>query len=253
VSEFDVFARFYDFDHGDYADDVQLYLNFARHTGPPVLEAACGTGRLLVPLARAGLPVTGLDVSPAMLAIAAEQAKKNGVEDLVRLVNADMRDFRLDERFELAFIALNSFCHLASGEDQVTALACLRNHLNDEGLLIIDLFNPDYSYLADAAGQVIHDYTRVDPTTGHTIVKFTSTRHDPSRQLLDVTFFYDELLADGQLKRTIAPFVRRYFFRSEMELLLEKTGFQIENIYGSYDLADFEAESPKMIFVARKV
>lgn len=251
MSGFDVFARFYDFEYGDYQEDVEFYVNFARRTGSPILDAACGTGRVLVPLAKAGFAVTGLDVSPAMVAAAWANVEKAGVKKLAKLVNADVRDFSLDERFELAFVALNSFGHLVSIDDQIAALRCLHEHLQEDGLLILDLFNPDLALLGDAPGHVLHDYTKLDPVTGNTIVKLHSTRLDQAKQLLNVTFFYDEVHPKGDVKRVIAPFAMRYSFKSEMELLLEKTDFQLENVYGSYDLDEYTAHSQKMIFVAR--
>lgn len=252
ASEFDVFARFYDFEYGEYKEDVEFYVNFARQTGSPILDAACGTGRVLVPLAKAGFTITGLDISPAMIAVAWEKVQKAGVKNRVELVNADIRDFRLDRRFELAFVALNSFSHLVTADDQVAALSRLYEHLRDGGLLVVDMFNPDLGGLVDASGQVLHDYTKVDPVTENTIVKFHSTKVDQARQLLNVTFFYDEVHPKGDVKRVIAPFAMRYMFRPEMYLLLEKTHYKVENVYGSYDLDEYSAHSPKMIFVARK-
>jgi hypothetical protein len=57
---------------------------------------------------------------------------------------------------------------------------------------------------------------------------------------------------DNTLKRTVAAISQRYLYRYEMELLLEKSGFVVENIYGAYDLDDYGPESMKMIFVARR-
>ncbi len=252
MSDFNVFARFYDFEYGDYREDIDFYLNFAKLTGSPILDAACGTGRVLIPLAKAGFMVTGLDIAPAMIAAAWEKVEKAGIKDRVKLVNADVRDFQLDEQFELAFIALNSFGHLVSTNDQIAALSHLHKHLRKGALLILDLFNPDVSAFADVSGQVLHDYTKVDPVTENTIVKFHTTKLDQARQLLNVTFFYDEVNPRGDVKRVIAPFPMRYVFQSEMELLLEKTHYKVENIYGSYDLEEYSAHSPKMIFIARK-
>ncbi len=252
MNEFDVFARFYDLDFGEIQDDLDLYRDFARRTGGPVLELACGTGRVLIPLAQEGYVVTGVDISPAMLAKAAEKAKRAGVANRVQLVQADIRQFSLDQKYALAIVAINSFLHLVSTEDKITALGRIAQHLEKGGLLILDVFNPDLSQLTGFDGSLIHEDTRRDPESGNTVVKLSSTRADPARQVLNATFFYDEVLLGGEVRRTIAPFALGYLFYNEIGLLLDRAGLRQEAVYGSYDLEPFESDSPKMIVVARK-
>jgi SAM-dependent methyltransferase len=249
----DAFARYYDVDAGLETEDIPFYLAMARRTGGPVLEVACGTGRVLLPLARAGFDVVGLDISPAMLAIAREKVASAGLQRKVRLVLGDARDFDLGQRFRFAFVALNSFMHLVDDEDQVRALRAIRRHLAPDGLLAIDLPNPETTLLGEASGQLIHEWTREAPDTGNQLLKLRSQRADTASQLLDLTFIYDEVAPDGQVRRTAIPFPLRYFHRREMLLLLEKCGFVVEAIYGSHELAEYEADSLKMIFVATPV
>lgn len=250
MSEFDVFARFYDLDYGEIQEDIDLYRNFARRTGGPVLEMACGTGRVLLPLAEEGYSVTGIDASPAMLAIAREKAIKAGVANRVDLVEADVRSFSLERRYALALVAVNSFLHLLTIEDKIAALNRVAQHLERNGLLILDIFNPDPALFPSFDGRLIHESTRQLPDSGNTLVKLSSTRADLARQLLQVTFFYDEVLPGGDVRRTVAPFSLSYIFHNEIKLLLEHSGLRQEAIYGSYDLEPFDSESPRMIVVA---
>ena len=137
------YARFYDLDLEGMEDDLPFLEGMAARCGSPLLELACGTGRALLPLARRGFQLTGVDVSPAMLAIARGRLQEAGLDGRVRLVQQDMRDLDLGGRFNLAFALVNSFSHMLTLDDQLAALAAVRRHLEPGGILILDLFNPD--------------------------------------------------------------------------------------------------------------
>jgi len=251
--DFDLLAHYYDLEHGAYDADFALYLGFAARTGSPVLELGCGTGRLLLALAAAGYSVTGVDVSAAMLARAQQKlAARPDLAGRVRLVQADARDLALEQRFALAFWAINSFMHLTTQAAQLRALARTKEALRDGGLLIIDVFHPDLAMLAEADGRLVHDATWPAGEGGLPLLRLSSRRHDQANQLLDVTYVYDQLRADGTVARAVAPFAMRYLHRFEAELLLERAGFAVEALYGGYELDEFSTASERMIFVARK-
>src|SRR5207249_4667681 len=112
--DFDRFARFYDWDTDTEADDLDFYRNMAARTGGPVLEVGCGTGRVLLPFAKAGTRLTGIDVSPWMLARARAELTAAVLAERVKLVEGDARTMSLDERFRLVYIALNTFMHFTA-------------------------------------------------------------------------------------------------------------------------------------------
>lgn len=252
MADFDRFARFYDLDYEAFQEDVTLYLGLAERTGGPLLELGCGTGRLLLPLARAGYHVTGVDLSPRMLEIAQAKVGMAEVGERVTLVQADMRHVDLPQQYRLAFIAINSFMHLTTLEDQLEALRAWRKLLLPGGLLIIDVDNPDPRHLLEADGRLDLHGRWFDPTSGATVLKHMSRTLDAARQLQHVLFIYDEVLPDGQMRRTLAPFQARYLYRFEGELLLDKAGYRPEQVYGSYDLDPYGSDSDRMIFVARR-
>jgi hypothetical protein len=163
-----------------------------------------------------------------------------------------MRELDLDGRFNLAFAAVNSFMHMLTTEDQLAALARIRRHLNPGGLLLLDLFHPNLNLLLDAHRQVEWEKTMTDPETGHRLMRFHTRAVDLAQQTIQVTFIVDEVDGEGSVRRTLFPFSLRYLFRYELELLLRHAGFEVEGIYGSYDLEEFDSDSPKMIAVARK-
>jgi ubiquinone/menaquinone biosynthesis C-methylase UbiE len=253
MDDYGGYARFYDLDLGDMDADLLMIQQYAARCGSPILELACGTGRVLLPLARQGYDVTGVDVSEAMLAVARRKVVAEGLEEQVTLFQQDMRELALDGRFNLAFAAVNSFMHMLTTDDQLAALEGVRQHLQPGGLLILDLFNPDLGRLLDARGQVYLDKVFTDPGTGHRLMRFSTQRVELSQQTLRVSYIVDELDEEGGVRRTLFPFSIRYLFRSELELLLGQAGFAVEAIYGSYDLDEFGDDSEKMIAVARKL
>ncbi|MBI2941395.1 MAG: class I SAM-dependent methyltransferase [Chloroflexi bacterium] len=253
MSEYDVFAPFYDADTATVVDDIPFYVALAKRTGGPVLEVACGTGRLLVPLARAGFEVVGIDVSTAMLDIAREKLRQAGLLSRARLIQADVRAFDLGRTFPLAFVALNSFTHLTTPDDQLAALERLRAHVAPDGLLSLDLPNPEATVIGDSAGQLIHEYTKPYGTAGEMLLKLRSQRVDTAQQVVDVTFLYDLITPDGHVRRTVAPFRLRYLYCREAELLLAQAGFRVESVYGDYELGPYEAASEKLVVIARRL
>lgn len=252
MTEFDRLARFYDAEYDGFHADLAMYLGFAERVGSPILDLGCGTGRVLIRLAQAGFQVTGLDVSGAMLELARRKVAAQGLEQYVHLVQADMRDFALDQQFHMALCAINSFMHLETQIDQLVALRCWRRHLRPGGLLILDLFPPNPELLADEHGCLIVQRTWTEPDTGITVIKQYTRHVDLAEQVVHVQFLFDEVLPDGTWRRTLVPFAMRYLGRFEAELLLEKAGYAVEAIYGSWELDPFESDSDRMILVARR-
>lgn len=249
MDSYDQIARFYDIEHNSLVDDLLMYENFSQRCGSPVLELGCGTGRVALHLVRAGFDVTGVDNSPAMLAIAREKLARAGLAERVRLLEADLGDFALGQRFGLATLAINTFMHFFTIDDQVRVLTAARRHLRSGGLLIIDLPRADHSLL-DTGGHLTLNQTLIDPISGRTILKWVAATPHPATQTQHLTLAYDETDATGTVRRTVASFRVRYFFRYEVELLLDKAGLVVEALYGSYDLDPYEGDCERMIFVA---
>ncbi len=243
-------ARFFDADYAGYTDDLAVIEAFARRTGGPLLELGCGTGRALIPLAEAGYRVTGVDLSPEMLRIA--QSKAARLTDRVTLIQGDYAGVPLGGPYRFAFVLMNTFLHLLTQTDQLRALRHWRDHLEPGGLLLVDVFHPDVGQLANLDGRMEWDRSWSDPATGVTVMKFVTRTASLAMQTLHVTLIYDEVMPDGQVRRTLVPYDIRYVWRFEAELLLDKAGFDLEDVYGDWGLNPFEDESDRMILVARR-
>ena len=251
MNGYDKIARFYDIEHDALVDDLFMYENLARRCGSPVLELGCGTGRVALHLARAGFEVVGLDASPAMLAVAREKLGHASLLERVRLLQANLGDFALDQQFGMATLAINTFMHFLTIADQVRVLANAGRHLKPDGWLVIDLPRADRSLLLEAGEHLSINHILTDPDTGRPILKSVIATVDMVTQTQHLTLAYDETDKGGVVHRTIASFTVRYFFRYEMELLLDKAGFDLEALYGSYGFDPYEDDSERMIFVAR--
>ena len=164
----DRIARFFDIEYEDFEADLPIIEAFAQRTGGPLLELGCGTGRLLTPLARRGYHVTGVDISPAMLRLAGAKADAAAVAERITLVEGDYSAVALAGRFQFAFTVMNTFMYLVEQETQLRALRHWRGHLAPNGMLLIDVFNPDVAQLAGLDGRLEVDTIWSDPQTGAT-------------------------------------------------------------------------------------
>ena len=254
MSDLDALARFYDLEHADISDDVRMYVHLAQQHGSPILEVGCGTGRVLLPLVRAGYTVTGVDSSPAMMerARAKLAVEPAAVRGRALLRQADIRDSALGGGFRLAILAINTFMHLTTRADQLRALGAIHRELADAGKLVIDVNSPYLFLLAGAAEPLMLHRRLVDPETGRPILKLITARFDHANQVQHLTLIYDETDDNGCVHRTLMEIPLRYVFRFEMELLLERAGFSVDAVYGSTEMDPYEDECEKMIFLASK-
>jgi SAM-dependent methyltransferase len=253
ANTFDSFARFYDADYRDYVDDLDAIAELAAEAGGPVLELGCGTGRVLVPLAATGHAITGVDGSPALLALARQKVAAAGLERQVSLIRADLRTMSLPRQdYGFAFCTSNTLMHLTTAADQESALKQAWRHLHPDGLLLVDLFNPDVQRLTAVDGLMELADQWADAQSGAQVLKWSVRTVDWATQLQDTLFIYEENWPDGRSARTLCPFTLRFLWRSEGELLLRAGGFAIEAVWGDFDGSDYTNASDHLIFIARR-
>jgi SAM-dependent methyltransferase len=253
AARFNRFAPYYDGDYRDYDNDVEAIVGLAQEYGGPVLELGCGTGRVLLPVMMAGFQVTGVDISDGLLAVAQEKLARSSRPEGATLVEADLRDFDLSRRdFGFAFCTSNTLMHLTTPSDQLSVLNNAHRHLRQGGLLFLDLFNPDMSRLLEVNGLVELADEWDDTGTGAHVLKWSVCTIDLAEQLRDTLFIYEEVWPDGRSKRTLCPFVLRYLWRSEAELMLRLAGFQVIAVWGEFDGSPYNSNSEQLIFLAKK-
>lgn len=223
-------ARNYDATYAvarDPAGDAAFYRALAHEVGGPVLELGCGTGRILLPIARDGFECVGLDSSAAMLDELRAKAPPAGL----RLVQARMESFDLgDERFRLVTSPFRAFSHLTDVEAQLAALACVRRHLAPGGVFALDVFDPDLARLAldEEPEHLAITYEE----GGQRVERWDTIRRDRARQLLQVDFRYTG--GPPELSGTVT-IQMRWFHRFELEHLLARAGFTDLRFFRSFD------------------
>ena len=237
--------------------DITFFVEAASKAGSPVLEVGCGTGRVLIPTARAGVEIVGLDLSPHMLAVCRQRLRDEpeAVQSRVRLVQADMRRFELGRIFTLVTIPFRPFQHLLTVEDQLSCLESIRHHLGDGGALILDIFNPSLDFLVNRpVGEEFAEEPEFHMPDGRRVTRRHKTvAHDRFNQINDFELAYDVKHSDGREERLVHSFQLKYLFRFEVEHLLARAGFAVEHLYAGYDKSEYGTQYPgELLFVARK-
>jgi ubiquinone/menaquinone biosynthesis C-methylase UbiE len=249
---FDRVARFYDCEQKEFTKDIPFYMEYAKQCGGEVLELACGTGRVLIPLAKQGIIVTGLDASGEMLNIARKKiAVDQEIETNIALINADMRTFNIKKEFSMIFIAFRSFQCLLTKEDQVACLRAVCKHLAVSGLFILDLFAPRHDLLAQVRRTFELDKFH-DEENDVYVTRRAEDKYDLARQTLHEDRFYEWIDKSGESHVQRWSFELSYLFKYEAELLLEKCGFRVEDVYGDFSKVPYDYYSGEQIFVTRK-
>ena len=237
-------GKHYDQMYKGFVQDIPFWISQVKKVGGPVLELACGTGRVAIPLAKEGFQVTGIDISDSMLAEARRKSSEEG--EFVEWVKADIRDFELGKKFLLIIFPFNALCHLLEVEDLETCLSCVRRHLIPSGRFIIDVFNPRLDILLRNPEERYPHSEYLDPDSRGMIKVTENNVYDSSSQVNFIKLYYK---LHGLAEETIRELNMRIYFPQELDVLLRYNGFKIEAKLGDYDETPFTSESPKQLII----
>lgn len=245
-------ARFYDAENSDKTDDIAFYEELAEEYPGAILDVGCGTGRVVLPLARAGLNVHGIDNNGEMLRQARRhiESEPNAFASLTLHEGDVLGDVTFDTPFSMVLFTYNLLMHFHQQADQLNLLRRARGWIADDGVLVIDLPNAGEIFATPDSDAINLERTFVEAENGHLVLQQAVSTLDRATQFMRVTWIYDETLGDGTVKRTVAPTLFRYFFPYEVQLLLKMTGFRIEQMYGDVDGSPFEDGCPRMVVLA---
>jgi SAM-dependent methyltransferase len=239
-------GRHYDLKYRDLKDDIPFYLKQAEKYGDPILELACGTGRITLPLAEKEFDVTGLDVSEPMLDKAIEKAAEKEVK--VEWVKADCRDFHLGKKFNLILFPFSSIAHLHDLDSIKGCFSCVREHMTDKGVFIIDYFNPRLDFLLRDPKEQRSITSYPDPDGRGTVEILETNEYDSKNQINRIKWTYkigDSKISEKELNM-------RIFYPQELDALIRLNGFEIVSKYGNSHESAFDSDSPKQVIVCRK-
>ncbi len=237
-------ARFYD----AFAErpDATLYLELAKRFQSPILELACGTGRITLLLAQAGYEITGIELSPEMLDVAQDKLRElpEDVQSRVSLNHGDMTSFQLDKKFAMVIIPW-SFKFLLTTDDQLACLRQVRKHLADDGVFILDLYPREIIDLDETESHTVE----ID---GATITRTYNYSTDLLAQLRRCTALVDVVYSDGKTERLETKSVVSIIMPREAELLVRAAGFEIVEEYGGNDFSKYTPEDWVRVLVLKK-
>jgi len=221
------------------AGDVAFYLDCAKRFGSPILELGVGTGRIAWALAEAGNQVVGIDRSRSMLEAAKRKQGRftEAARDRLDLVEAEITAFDLERVFPLALMPFSTFQHLTTPEQQCACLGCIQRHLEKDGRLVLDVFDPILDACIPGASTPNPDREAIETETGHILRRRSLTRtNDPLSQTFVETFRLERIDKSGKrLASDDATHHLRWATRQEMAYLFELCGFEIEAEYSDFE------------------
>jgi SAM-dependent methyltransferase len=244
-------AALYDHEYKRRKDDVRFYRALADEVATELLELGCGSGRLLLPLARDGHRVTGVDLSAAMLARLRERLDQApaDVRARVTLHRADFRSLALRRRYPLIVCPFNAFMHLYTRTDVEQFLAAVKRHLRKDGLFVFDVMNPDLRWLSRDPDKRWARTRFRHPTTGERMIYTTNLVWDGPLQIAFMRIYYAKDKA--RAREQVVQLTHRYFFPLELEALLHYNGFRIERHDGDFDGQPLTTESEQQVLHCR--
>ncbi len=225
--------------------DLEFYQKWMpKKKDTRILELCCGTGRLTIPLAKAGYAISGVDYTPSMLEHAKAKAAKEGLD--ITFIEADMRTLDLPDTYDLIFIPFNSIHHLYTNDDLFKTLQAVKKHLKEDGLFLFDCFNPNLRFLVDSEHQKkqIAAYTTED---GREIVVEENMHYESDSQINRITWHY---FIDGKFD-SVQNVDMRLFYPQELDTYLEWNGFTVLHKFGGFSEEPFTETSEKQLFVCR--
>ncbi|WP_059025762.1 class I SAM-dependent methyltransferase [Gabonibacter massiliensis] len=226
-----------------FLSDLQFYKKWLpKNKDAKILELCCGTGRLTIPIAKEGYNICGVDYTSSMLEQAKAKANQVGVG--IDFIEADIRALDLQGQFDLIFIPFNSIHHLYGNEDLFKALECVKKHLKDGGLFLLDCFNPNIQYIVENEKEqaIIAEYTTDD---GRNVLIKQTMHYESATQINRIEWHY---FINGKF-HSIQNLDMRLFFPQELDSYLKQTGFNIIHKYGGLEGEMFSDESEKKIYV----
>ena len=215
------FADFYDMLH-NYSDDADRFIEMIRPVGTDVLELGSGTGRIAVPLARAGYRVTGIECEPDMIS---RMELKDYPRENLEVVRADARNFSLGRLFDAVLLSCNFINHFPDAKDLADVLSCCRKHLKPEGRIIIDCSSPDTEYMVKSSGE--EEVFTFPTESGSEIRDYFLPRYDLLNQVEEDTIRLEEW-KDGRLLREARTEEQlTWYYPREIRSLVREAGLRV--------------------------
>lgn len=256
-----LYAKFYDLEYENKRDDMDFYYRLAQNVDGPILECGCGTGRILIPIAKSGKEISGFDINVAMLDIARKKMKTLTVDRKTKIFKDDLvtfsSPFLINRQFNFIFLSFDSLAYLAHKDEtyyspketrqrQYKTLRNTASHLGKNGLFAFDLFSPN-----DLSKEYIvrHHFSRIIKNETWSL---SSAIQVPEERIFQIHYFMEILKMDGSIKRWHYPVSAYQSTFLEIQSLLDEVGLRPVKVYGDFGLKPYKPSSEQMIFICRK-
>lgn len=226
----------------EFQEDVPFYLNKIGKGALKILELGSGTGRIAIPLAKAGHTIYALDNSDDMHNILMAKIPAE-IKSRIIPIKASMTDFSIDVRFDYVILGLNTIFLLTEGDDRIRCFKLVRKHLKEEGRFLIDLMLPSREDLRNTEGK--YEFSVMESEEGKNFLSVVFNRYDAKRQIMILNFLSIDMGKDDKVKFFITPSVEYYPSPGEMKLLIRNCGFEIESFCCDYEGTPFEDDDRK--------
>ena len=235
---------YYDLTYGKNFKDLPFYTDITKDIKGKILEVACGSGRMYLELLQAGVDIHGIDLSEKMLDGLKKKAESMNLIPKVTL--ADMKNFSLDDSFDLIIIPGRSFIHNVTTDDQLSTLRCCRNHLAESGKLVMNLFYPNRDVMATKYNR--ENIIPMDkPVEGMELVNWSGFVNEPDQVIVTKMTWKQDGQVVSEFKSELA-----YIYKREFELLLRLAGFSSWQVYGGFDYQPLESINQEMVWIINK-
>jgi SAM-dependent methyltransferase len=258
VDTYHVIAKYYDGAYAAKQDlvDLPFYLELAEQYGGPVLEIACGTGRVTLPIARKRIEICGVDNSTPMLQMLNQHlaGEPQAIRERVRVQEGDMRSLRLDRKFPLVMIPFRPMQHMFTVEDQVAALKTAAAHLTDDGMLAFDVFYPKFEVIGTKVGEEVPEMEWISAADPTKLVRrfFRKDSIDKIHQIFNFTFIFRTYQSGTQVLEETEAFRLCYYTYPHLRALFLLAGLESVAEYGSFAKTPLDNSAEQMIFLLRK-
>lgn len=232
--------------------DLPFYLAETAGFNGEALELMCGTGRVSLPLAEAGVRLTCVDASAGMLArLRAKLEERPAAARNVTVIEADVRQLALDRKFDLILLPFHSFAELTETADQQAALATVAGLLREGGRFICPLRNPP------VRGATLDGQLRLVGRFPHgagQLLLWSVASYDPVAQMADGVQLYEEYDSAGlMLRKRQLPIRFSLLDHDQFAAMARAAGLRVVSLYGDYAYAPFDpATSPFQVWILAK-
>ncbi|MDF1519802.1 MAG: class I SAM-dependent methyltransferase [Brevefilum sp.] len=239
--ETDLVVKYYDLAFGISGEsEVGWYLDKVKTFGGPVLDLACGTGRLAIIIAKEGFEVTAIDSSKGMLHVFEQNLLKSSssVQDRIRIDRQNMTGFNLDRKFN-TIICCDAFFHNLTLEEEILCLDKIAAHLAPRGVFVFNLPNPSCEFIVKASKNKMENFEErgcfdIDDKQGSLLVEQANIGN-PSLQTITTKLRIKRFDQNGDLiEEGESGWTTRYLFQYEAVHLLYRCGFEIKKLVGDY-------------------